>query len=296
MTSFASETKDELCRAPVSKKCCAVAEMYGVFAFCGVFSPTEARIITGNRKFAKRAETLMQTAYGLTFDEERGGDGGKISLVVRDAAKIAAIVASFGFGELVSMHVNLGVLEEECCRVSFLRGAFLAGGSVNNPYKSYHLELISRHRSAARETAALLGEAGFSPKLSERSGADVIYFKRSGAIEELLTLLGAPNHAMRVMEAKIEKEMNQSVNRRVNCDTANVSKTVIASEKHTDFIEKLRPFLSDLPDRLRITAELRLAYPELSITELGAMFSPPISKPGLNHRLRKLREIAESVM
>ena len=188
------------------------------------------------------------------------------------------------------------MLEEDCCRAAFLRGAFFAGGSVIDPRKRYHLELMTSHAQVGRELEALLRELDFPSKALTRNGAFITYFKRSGEIADFLRLIGAPDAAKRLLTAQAEKRLRNSVNRRLNCDTANVDKSVEASREQTEAIRKLRAAgrLETLSDKLQLTAALRLEYPELSLSELAAEFDPPITKSCLNHRLRKLTELADT--
>ena len=181
-----------------------------------------------------------------------------------------------------------------CCRASFLRGAFLAGGSVTDPLKRYHLELATPHLQAGREVEALLRDMGYEPKNVQRQGNGVTYFKQSDHIEELLTRIGAPAAAMEVMAAKVEKEMRNTVNRRVNCDAANVDKAVTASREQVEALTRLTDagIVTTLPVKLQEVAVARLLQPELSLSELAETFDPPLTKSCLNHRMRKLMELA----
>ncbi len=296
--SFASDTKTELCRLSLAKPCCQRAELYGVLLFCNTFSATELRIITEHRGFLLRAERLLRRAASLEPDEKRDEDGGIRSLVVRSPDKLKALRSLYGAEpeRNPAHHVNLGVLEEECCRISFLRGAFLAGGSVTSPRKSYHLELITGHYSVSREVEALLGEMGFRPGRLSRSGNYVLYFKHSEAIEDLLTLLGAHQAAMELMNAKVEKEVRNGVNRRLNCDEANLEKTVNAAQEQLAAIRRLRDTgrWESLSPKLREAAELREEYPELNFSQLGALAEPPVTKSTLSYRMKKLLELAGS--
>ncbi len=294
--SFASETKSELCRAGLSKPCCARAELYGILLFCNSFTSSGVRILTEHRGFLQRTEKLLKKAASLTPDERRDEETGKLSLLVREPEKLAALCGLFGceLERNPAHHVNLGVLEEDCCRASFLRGAFLAGGSMVNPSKSYHLELITGHYSVSREVAALLREMEFRPGSLRRSGNYVLYFKHSEAIEDLLTLLGAPMAALKLMNAKVEKEVLNSVNRRLNCDEANLDKTVNASQNQLAAIRRLREAgkLDSLSPKLREAAALREEHPELNLSQLGALAVPPVTKSTLNYRLKKIMELA----
>jgi len=204
----------------------------------------------------------------------------------------------YGFDpqDTLSVHINLAVIEEECCKAAFLRGAFLAGGSVTDPGKGYHMELNTTHQSVAREGFILIQEAvGFAPKASARGGGQVLYFKQSDLISDYLTYLGAPVAAMGIMEAKLEKELNNNVNRRCNCDDANISKVVEAAQEQLNAIRILqeRGLVDSLPAKLKQAAAARKKNPEASLTELAAMMKPPITKPAMNHRLKKLVQMAQ---
>jgi DNA-binding protein WhiA len=188
------------------------------------------------------------------------------------------------------------MVEENCCKAAFLRGAFLAGGSVTDPEKGYHLELATTHHSVARESYTLLHESlGFYPKTAVRGGGQVLYLKQSDQICDCLTLLGAPVSAMGIMEAKLEKELNNNVNRRCNCDDANISKVVEAAQEQLAAIRTLKELgmLENLPGKLLQAATAREQNPESSLTELAAMMEPPITKPAMNHRLKKLVALAK---
>ena len=184
------------------------------------------------------------------------------------------------------------MLENDCCKASFLRGAFLAGGSVTAPSKNYHLELITAHASVSRETAALLTELGFAARSIDRGANTVLYFKKSEAIEDFLTKIGAPCAAMDIMSAKVEKSMNNSINRKVNCDTANADKVVAAAQEQIDAIRRIeRDYgLDVLPEKLQSAALLRIANPEASLADLATLSYPPVTKSCLNYRLKKLME------
>ncbi|MGN0981201.1 MAG: DNA-binding protein WhiA [Candidatus Avoscillospira sp.] len=295
--SFCSNVKAELCRLPVHKKCCAVAEAYGVLLFCNTCSPTGIRIVTESRDFAARLPKLFRKAFGLEFDQVPEGEAGKLAFVLEDREKLRRIFAAFGLeaDTTVTLHVNLGVLEEECCRVSFLRGAFLAGGSVTDPEKRYHLELATSHVKVSREVYSLLLEMEFSAKDTTRAGNYILYFKQSDYIEDFLTTLGAPVCAMHIMEAKVEKDLRNGVNRRVNCETANLTKVVDAAQEQLAAIRKLeaRGLFQELPEKLQRTARLRKENPEATLSELAQMEDPPLTKSAINHRMRKLLQLAK---
>ena len=166
---------------------------------------------------------------------------------------------------------------------------------MTDPQKRYHLELATSHVQAGREVEALLRDMGFEPKNVMRQNNLITYFKSSTHIEDLLTLIGAPGRALEIMSAKIEKEMRNTVNRRVNCDAANLDKAVLASREQVEAFTRLTESgaINDLPVILQEVAVARLLQPELTLSELAATFDPPLTKSCLNHRIRKLMEIAK---
>jgi len=264
------------------------------------FSIREIRIVTGNKALGKRLVSLFLSAFKTSFDIMPDEDeAGKQAYVIKDSGKIGRIFEIFGFSKenLLAHHVNLGVLENECCVKSFVRGVFLTGGAVTDPSKSYHLELVTDHFNVSRQTYSLLLEAGFTPKETSRSGNYIIYFKQSAAIEDFLTYIGAPIHAMELMSAKIEKDVRNTVNRKVNCDTANVSKTVDAAAVQIEKINSIKALgaFESMPEKLKQAAILRVENPELSIKELAEIANPPVTKSCMNHRMRKLVEISRKL-
>jgi len=295
--SFSAAVKRELCRLPIGKKCCAAAECYGAFLLGNTFTERTLRIVTTHRAFAGRLTPLMQTAFGVSPESELHDEpGGKQTVSVTMPEDVRRIRAFYGYGERdeLALHLNNANLELECCQAAFWRGAFLAGGTVTNPEKKYHLEIATPHRSLARELVALFhesGEDGFEPGHTERSGVQVLYFKASESIENFLTLTGAVNSSMALMEIKIEKDMRNNINRRVNCDNANLDKIVASSGNKRNGILRLQQSgaWNSLPEPLRRAARARLDHPEESLSQLAERLG--IGKSCLNHRLRKLEQL-----
>ena len=294
--SFSSQVKRELCRASTERRCCALAECSGVLCYCNTAAPQRIRIVTESEDFAARLPRLFWRAFSVRFDELPDGRGKQV-FVLRDPQKIAAVFHAVGYApsDSITMHINYALLEEDCCRTAFLRGAFLAGGSVTDPEKRYHLELVTGHFKVSRECCNLLLELGFPPKETLRGGSSILYYKQSEAIEDVLTYLGAPVCAMAVMEAKLEKDMKNKVNRIVNCDSANTMKVVAAAQAQIAAIRRLEEHgtLETLSPALRQTARLRLDNPEANLEELANLSDPPVSRSAINHRLRKLVELAK---
>ena len=300
-SSFSAGAKAELCKSVPQKHCCAVAECFGILLFCNSFSGDGIRIITESREFAQRLPKLFRRAFGVTFDSVPDENAsGKQNFQIFDEKKIADIMAAYGFDpkDTVSLHINLPVVEEDCCKTAFLRGAFLAGGSVTDPAKGYHLELTTVHQSVSREAYTLLQEVlAFYPKTAKRGGGQVLYLKQSDQISDCLAYLGASVAAMGIMEAKLEKELNNKVNRRCNCDEANTSKVVEAAQEQLAAIRVLREqgVFEQLPQKIQQAAIAREENPESSLSELASMVEPPISKPAMNHRLKKLVQLSQEV-
>jgi hypothetical protein len=294
--SFSGDVKNELCRPKPGKKCCAQAEACGVLLYCNQFSHTLVKIVTESAAFAQRLPPLFHRAFGLSFDQKGDPKGpGKHIFTISDPQKLTALWDACAFDPAgPAHHINFGLLEETHCRLAFLRGAFLAGGAVTDPQKGYHLELSTTHRSVSRELTVLLREMGYAPKETTRKANSITYFKQSESIEDLLTAIGAPVCAMELMNAKAEKLLRNGVNRRVNCESANVDKTVDAALEQRRAIHALREagVLEDLTPKLKEAAALRETYPELSLSQLAALCQPPVTKSSLSHRLKKLIEMS----
>ena len=292
--SFSSAARTEICRELPHKPCCARAECFGILLFCNSFQDSGIKIITESREFACILPKLFKKAFDLDFDSYPSlAAPGKLVFQIWEGDKLAKIMDAFGFcvGDTLALHVNYPVVEEDCCKVSFLRGAFLAGGSVTDPGKGYHMELATSHQCVARETELIVREVmDFTPKTAARGGAQVLYLKQSEQISDFLTCLGAPVAAMGIMEARLEKELNNKVNRRCNCDDANTSKVVEAAQEQLSVIRFLREkgILEGLPEKLKQAALAREQNPSASLTELAAMMEPPITKPAMNNRMKKL--------
>lgn len=296
--SFSAAAKTEVCRVFPQKHCCAMAECFGVLLFCNSFTMEGIKIITESREFAYILPKLFKKAFNLDFDSYPSmAAPGKLVFQISDDDKIGYIMDQFGFDPeaTVSLHVNFPVVEDDCCKAAFLRGAFLAGGSVTDPVKGYHMEVTTTHQSVAREADVLMREVlNFFPKTAKRGGGQVLYLKQSEQISDFLTFLGAPVSAMGIMEARLEKELNNKVNRRCNCDDANTSKVVEAAQEQLAAIRVLREkgLLEKLPSKLKQAALARENHPSASLSELAGMMDPPITKPAMNNRMKNLIQLS----
>ena len=297
--SFSASVKAEICKANTQRNCCALAECFGILLFCNSFSGDMIRIITESREFGQRIPKLFRKAFSIQFDVLPEEDAcGKLIFQITDPHKIDTIMSAYGFSpkDTLVLHVNLPVVEEDCCKVAFLRGAYLAGGSVTDPEKGYHMELATTHHNVARQAYTLIHEVlSFYPKMAPRGGGQVLYLKQSDQISDFLACLGASVASMGIIEAKLEKELNNKVNRRCNCDDANTSKVVEAAQEQLTAIRilKERGVAEKLPHKLQQALQAREQNPEASLSELAAMMEPAISKPAMNHRLKKLVEMSK---
>ena len=290
--SFTGDVKSELCRITTQKPCCAIAESMGILLFANRFTTENARVQSENPAILKRAAALIQKASGV---EALLSD---TLLLVTDPGDLERLFEAFGYQfKNRPLQLNLAIVEEDCCKSAYLRGAFLIGGYASVSAKGYHLELVTSHYSVANQTKTLLRDLEMPCGTVQRRGNQVLYYKDSALIEDFLSLSGATNAAMELMLQKVEREMRNTVNRKINCDNANVDKTVNAAFKQAEAIKKLKDVgvFDSLPESLRQTAELRLDNPEMPLSELCTLLSPPLSKPGLNNRFRKIMEIAGEI-
>lgn len=282
---------------PVSRACCAVAEAYGMLLYAHTFSHTEICMMTGSGALARRIPPLFVTAFGVPVEQR---EGKRFVCKITNPAHIERVFTALGYDWKyhMSYHLNRNVIEEDCCRASFLRGIFLAAGSVAGPDKKTHLELATTHQTLCREVMSLMLDMELAPKLAVRGNVSLLYWKETAGAEDFLTLIGAPLAAMRMMEMKVEKQVRNDINRKVNFETANVIK---ASNAAAAQIAAIRRALDKagweiFPDALHETIRLRLDDPTATLAELAARLDPPISKPGLSHRMRRIVAIAQKAV
>ncbi len=291
--SFTAEIKTELCRTSIPNAACAVAEMMGLALFSAKFGTDCFKTVLSVPAMEKRVITVLRKGAGIP-EGAVVYDGG--SVCIEDDNSLNAVFEAIGYRfSNDALHVNFAALEDDECRAAFLRGAFLAGGYVSVSSNGYHLELVTHRFGVAKQTRTLLLEMEMPCGMTMRRGNHVLYYKRSTIIEEFLTRLGAMNSAMELMLTKVEKDVNNKINRVVNCGTANLERIAGASKVQLDAIAELRRNgrLDTLPAQLRKTAEIRENNPELSLSELSQLFDPPLTRSGLNNRLKKIIAISK---
>lgn len=290
--SFSSDIKKGLCEVRELSQNEMSAMLYGLF-FAGRTLNNKPIIQTENPDLAGAAAALAECVFpNEHYETKRLVKNG--SSLYTFGIKSRCVSERFGDFSRVNSEIVSG---NDADSSAFLRGVFVSCGSVTDPNKEYHLEIVlpENHRSGALR--AFIEEHGMSVKSTIRGKSTVLYFKTSGHIEDFLTYIGAGLHALEIMQVKIEKDLRNRANRSVNCDSANLDKTVAASEKSRRDIALIieRGGLESLPPELRETALLRLENPESSLSELCALHSAELSRSGLNHRLKKLSKIAESL-
>lgn len=309
--SFSSSVKNELSRIDINDKCCLFSELAAVVRVGGAVrfaseDEVNVRIVTENAALARKAFSIIKKLYNL-YPEVITRRNKKLK---KHISYILVLTPSMGLRDILGgMGINWGSrgnteyqafnkknLKKTCCKKAYLRGAFLAGGSISDPEKTYHLEIATHSRILAEELCDIINSFGLHAKVISRKGNYVSYLKEGENIVDFLNIIGAHSALLELENVRILKEMRNNVNRIVNCETANLEKTVSASLRQVDNIEYIRDNLGfdNIPENLREIAELRLTYNDANLKELGEMLNPPLGKSGVNHRLRKLDEIAEN--
>lgn len=301
--SFSGDVKRELARLAPACKDCKRALLYGMFLMNRISRSNLTLMHTEHKPVADCYVNLLAELTGsivTMFISDYTGPKKKRNYTVGVEHKedIREICRYFGIDpDRPERRLDRNCLKRECCIHSFLRGVFMACGSVTNPEKEYHLELAVGEEALAGEIAALAEECGIQFRKTNRKGSSVLYLKESEPIEDMLTLMGAVNCSLELMNVKIYKDVRNKVNRVTNCETANIGKTVNAAATQVEQIRLIERTvgLDDLPDDLRELAELRLENPEMSLRELCMELSEPISRSGVNHRLKRLAAIAGEI-
>ena len=306
--SFSSEVKEELSEQIASGRHCRLAETAAILSLCGKIVITEndrycVKIQTENLAVARKYFTLLRKTFNIRAEVSvrKSREVRFYSVIVSKDPEARRLLGETclldedgNVSECMSpMHHRL--LRQNCCRRAFIRGAFLAVGSVSDPKKSYHFEIVCTAPEKARQLQELLASYDVDAKVVLRKRHYVVYIKEGSQIVELLGLMGAHISLMQLENVRIVKEMRNSVNRKVNCETANLNKTVSAAVRQAEDIRYIQEKigLDKLPMDLEETARLRLEHTEASLKELGDMLSPKVGKSGVNHRLRKLSQIAD---
>ncbi len=287
--SFSTEVKEELERTVPGSRHCQLAELAAIIHFgCRICEnengEKEIVLHSENEAVIRKYFTLWKKTFIISTGTKKALQAVKVF----DGDKQV---------RLLKEEVNPILLKNSCCRRAFLRGAFLCVGSMSDPRKGYHLEFVCDYEPQAKQIQTAIHSFDIEAKVVRRKKYYVVYLKEGAGIVDLLNVMGAHLSLMNLENLRIEKEMRNSINRQVNCETANITKTVNAASKQIEDIRFIQKHvgLSGLPDNLREMALVRLSHPESSLLELGGYLNPPVGKSGVNHRLRKLSEIAEKI-
>lgn len=294
--SFSSEIKNDLVKIENLASCCNHAQVYGLvlFAHC---STLDIGITTENSEVFGLYKSYLDDYFKIKYDEQTNGRK-KLSVIVSGKNDRLRILQSFGYNEKDTvMRINYANFQNDCCTQSFLRGAFLSCGFISNPNTSYHLEFVVSHKKLSMDLLTLLENIGLQPKLIVRKGSYVVYFKNSEDIEDLLAYIGAQNASLYLMNIKIEKDVKNKVNRKLNFEISNIDKVLSASDEQIKAIEHIKSCgkWEILTDSLKEIAELRLANPEASLTELADMLDNNVSRSGIKHRLDRILTLSKEI-
>ena len=309
--SFSSCVKEELSRQMSQARHCRIAELAAMVSCCGHGFQSDRgeiclRIQTENITVARKCFTLLHKTFNINTDisVKRNAYLKKnriYTLWIRDGAEARLVMQALKLkeapdagGELLAESL---IVQQPCCRRAFIRGAFLASGSISDPEKFYHLEMVASSQMKAEQLRDIVNTFAMEAKIVTRKKYFVVYLKEGNQIVDLLNIMEAYVSLMELENVRILKEMRNSINRQVNCETANIHKTVSAAVSQIEAIEYIRDTigLDGLPEGLEEIARIRLEQPEATLKELGAALDPPVGKSGVNHRLRKLKTIADSL-
>ena len=309
--SFSSDVKKELTTVETGKKCCQLALISGFMRFAGSITLSGGKmgikVSTDNAAVARLFTTEVKSYFGaksaISMEDAPISRGRNYILNITPEMNSEAILRETGMlgiregSNYLTDGLNSEIIKKRCCKKSALRGIFLAAGSVTDPAKGYHLEIVCASDYMAGDVRKLINAFGLKAKVLERKGKYVVYLKDGEQIADFLSVIGASTHVLNFQNVRLTKEFKNKLNRMSNCESANMDKTVNAAQKQITDIKYIakKKTLDYLPEKLRVTAELRLQNPELSLNDLAELFDPPIKKSGLNHRLQKISEIADGL-
>ncbi len=290
--SYSTEIKEELCKIKVTG-CCRYAECFGILCFATKFASSEICYITESESSASLLVSLIRSCFDAVPTVEQYGEKRRMFRLSVSSKTAREKIVNYYKNSSADGSVN-DILKKDCCSAAFLRGVFISAAVISDPQKRYSLEFVTPSEEKGSRLAEYLKKHKFEPKISNRACGCVVYFRNSADIEAYLTKIGLANHALGFMECEVYKDMRNRVNRRNNCETANLTKTVKASVEQKNAIEYLRKhsLLQCMPAELVKLANFRLQNPEMSLSELCENYPESITRSGMNHRLKKIVETA----
>ena len=294
--SFSSDVKCELAKTENLLSCCYHAQVYGLVLFAH-FSKYNLSITTENTDVFDLYSSYINDYCGVnTYISD--GSSKKMTAYVKTDEEKSKVFDKFGHSlKEATLRINRANISEECCASSFLRGVFLACGTVTDPERGYHLEFVVPYKKLCLDFICFLEELGFKPKYINRKGNHIVYFKDSESIEDILMTIGAHSATLILMGVKIEKDVKNKINRKLNFELSNIDKTLDAAKSHLQAIIYIdeKCGIDSLPDNLREIARLRIENPEASLRDLGLLMDEPLSRSGVNHRLARIVSYAEKL-
>ncbi len=312
--SFSQKTKNELSKLPIVDKCCSLAELSALVRMCGTIQITGGQNInlkftTENASIARRIFSIIKTSYDIEIEvmvrrNKQLKKNNNYLIVISDKEVSRKILLDVGFikKEKVDIFnpdykIDEHIIKDRCCKRAYIRGSFLGGGSISNPEKTYHLELVTNNKEHASDLSQIINTFDLNSKIVIRKENYIVYLKEGEQIVDMLNIMGAHQALLKLEDIRVLKDIRNNINRIVNCETANLSKTIGASLRQINDIKFIDEHMgiNKLPEALKEIALLRLENPDSSLKELGTMLSNPVGKSGVNHRFRKIGEIAKEL-
>lgn len=312
--SFSQKTKNELSKLPIDDKCCSLAELSALVRMCGTiqingFEKINLKFSSENASIARRIFSILKASYDVEIEvmvrrNRQLKKNNNYLIAITDKKVARKILLDVGFITEDKMNIfnpdyeiDKKIIKNRCCRRSYIRGSFLGGGSISNPEKTYHLEMVTNNRAHAENLSEVINSFDLNSKIVLRKDNYIVYLKEGEQIVDILNIMGAHQALLKLEDVRVLKDVRNNINRIVNCETANLGKTIGASLRQIRDIDCIEAGMGliKLPKNLREVAYLRLENPDASLKELGELLPTPVGKSGVNHRFRKIGEIAKEI-
>ena len=312
--SFSSTAKNELSRLPITKDHCALAELSALVRMCGTIqilgdNKFNLKFNTENAAIARRIFSILKLLYDIDVEvmvrrNRQLKKNNNYLVGISDIEASKDILVAVGFIKPDGSNIfnpdykmPKSIIKNRCCKRAYIRGAFLGGGSISNPEKTYHLEFVTNYEEHGKDLSRIINTFGLNSKIVMRKENYVVYIKEGEQIVDVLNIIGAHQALLKLEDIRVLKDIRNNINRLVNCETANLGKTINASVNQIENIETIDKYMGihKLSNNLREIAELRLENTDSTLKELGEMLNPPVGKSGVNHRFRKIEELADKL-
>lgn len=312
--SFSSTTKNELSRLPLLNDHCALAELSALVRMCGTIqilgeNKFNLKFNTENAAIARRIFSILKLLYDIDVEvmvrrNRQLKKNNNYLVGINDIVASKKVLVDVGFIKEDGSNIfhpdykmPKDILKLRCCRRAYVRGSFLGGASISNPEKTYHLEFVTNYEEHAQDLSNIINSFGLGSKIVIRKENYVVYIKEGEQIVDVLNIIGAHQALLKLEDIRVLKDIRNNINRLVNCETANLGKTINASINQIENIEVIEKHMGihKLSNNLREVAEIRLENPDATLKEIGLMLDPPVGKSGVNHRFRKIEELADKL-